>query len=111
MADPAQQAKTNSYVVLAMSAVLLFGAFNAVMVTANEYDPSTIVWMNLGLDLGMTVLLPILLVQVGKRAAPSGLKTAAMLLGVVGVLAGLVKLGARFSGDAGWWTGHYSYAL
>lgn len=111
MKDPAKQAQTNQYVVFAMSAVLLFGAFTAVTVTATEYSPSSMVWLDLGLDLLLTILLPVLLVQIMNHAPPGGLKTAALLIGAVGVLAGLVKLGARFSGDAGWWTGHYNYAL
>jgi hypothetical protein len=111
MADPVKQAQTNQYVVLFMGVVLLFGAFNAVMITASEYDPQTLVFMHLGIDALMTVLLPILLVQVGREAPPSGLKTAAMVLGTVGVVAGLVKLAARFSSDHGWWTGHFSYSI
>lgn len=110
MAD-AKQMKTNQYVVLFLSAVLVFGAFNAVMITANEYDPETIVYMNLGLDLLMTVCLIALLAQVMKGAEAGGLKTAALGLGAVGLLAGLVKLAARFSSDAGWWTGHFTYAI
>jgi hypothetical protein len=111
MADPVKQAQSNQYVVLFMGLVLLFGAFNAVMVTADEYGPASLVWLYLGLDALMTVLLPILMVQVAKSAPPSGLKTVAMLLGVAGVIAGLVKLAARFSSDHGWWTGHFTYAL
>lgn len=111
MADPAQQMKTNTYVVIFMSLVLLFGAANAVMITADEYDPEILVWMYLVLDVLMTALLPVLMWQVGKGAAPGGLKTVAMLLGVVGLLAGLVKLAARFSSEAGWWTGHFNYAF
>jgi hypothetical protein len=111
MADPVKQAQSNQYVVLFMGLVLLFGAFNAVMVTADEYGPASLVWLYLGLDALMTVLLPFLMVQVAKSAPPSGLKVAAMLLGVAGILAGLVKLAARFSSDHGWWTGHFTYAL
>jgi hypothetical protein len=111
MADPVKQAQSNLYVVLFMGIVLVFGAFNAVMITADEYGPASLVWLYLGLDALMTVLLPILMVQVAKSAPPSGLKTAAMLVGVAGVIAGLVKLAARFSSDHGWWTGHFTYAL
>jgi hypothetical protein len=110
VADP-RQMKTNQYVVLFMSAVLIFGAVNAVMVTADEYDPASLVWMNFGLDLAMTVLLAVLLTVVAKAAEPGGLKTAAMVLGALGLIGGLVKLAARFSSDHGWWTGHFSYAL
>jgi hypothetical protein len=35
----------------------------------------------------------------------------ALLAGLVGLAAGMVKLAARFSGDHGWWTGHFNYAL
>ena len=111
MTDPAKQMKTNQYVVIAMSLVLVLGAFNAVMITADEYDPETLVWMHLGLDAAMTGLLVILLVGVGKGADASGLKTAAMLIGVAGLIAGLIKLTARFSSDHGWWTGHFSYSI
>jgi hypothetical protein len=111
MADPVKQAQSNQYVVLFMGLVLLFGAFNAVMVTADEYGPASLVWLYLGLDALMTVLLPILMVQVAKSAPPSGMKTLAMVVGVAGILAGLVKLAARFSSDHGWWTGHFTYAL
>lgn len=111
MADPAKQMKTNQLVVIFMSAVLLFGAWNAVMITADEYGPETLVWMYLGLDAVITILLLVLLVQVGKGAKAGGLKTLALILGAVGFVAGLVKLAARFSSDHGWWTGHFSYAF
>ncbi|MDZ4394677.1 hypothetical protein [Cypionkella sp.] len=111
MADPAKQAKTNAYVVIGMSIVLLFGAFNAITITADEYDPETLVWMNLVLDAAMTVLLGVILTQVARLNEPGGLKTAALVLGPLGVIAGLIKLAARFSSDHGWWTGHFNYAL
>jgi hypothetical protein len=109
--DPAKQMKTDQYVVVGMSVVLLFGAFSTVMVTADEYDPATLVWMYLGIDVLMTVLLPILLVQIAKGAEPSGLKTRAVGAGVAGLVAGLVKRAARFSSGHGWWTGHLTYTL
>jgi hypothetical protein len=108
---PESRAKSNMYVLIAMCAVLLFGAFQAVMVTANEYDPSTIVWMNVGLDALLTLMAVILLLAVASGAPAGGLKTLAMIAGVVAILAGLTKLGARFTGDDGWWTGHYSYSI
>lgn len=111
MADSAKQMKTNQYVVMGMSAVLIFGAITAVTVTADEYDPETLVWMHLAIDSSMTAILPVLLVQVVRGAEPGGLKIGAILLGIAGVAAGLVKLAARFSSDAGWWTGHFSYAF
>jgi uncharacterized membrane protein YgdD (TMEM256/DUF423 family) len=94
MADPAKQMKANQYVTIFMGAVLLFGAFGAVMITADEYDPATLVWMHIGLDAIMTSVIAVLLVQIGKGAETSGLKILAMVLGVAGLIAGLVKLAA-----------------
>lgn len=111
MADPAKQMKHNQYVIIFMSAVLLFGAFNAVMVTADEYDPGFYVWFKIALDAAMTGLLVILLIVVARGADTGGLKGLALLVGLVGLAAGLVKLAARFSSDHGWWTGHFNYAL
>jgi hypothetical protein len=103
--------KSNQIVACFMGAVLIFGAVNAVMVTADEYDPAGYVWFNIALDAAMTGLMVVLLVAIVKGAPSSGLKAAAVVLGVAGIVAGLVKLGARLSSDAGWWTGHYTYAL
>lgn len=111
MTDPAKQMKYNQYVVIFMSAVLLFGAFNAVMVTADEYDPGFYVWFKVAIDAAMTGLLVALLVVILRRADSGGLKVLALLAGLVGLAAGLVKLAARFSSDHGWWTGHFNYAL
>lgn len=111
MVDPAKQATTNAYVVIGMSVVLLFGAFNAIAITGDEYSPEILVWMYLGLDGLMTVLLAILWTQVARLNEPGGLKTAALILGPLGIIAGVIKLAARFSSDDGWWTGHFSYAL
>lgn len=111
MADPAKQMKHNQYVVIFMSAVLLFGAFNAVMVTADEYDPGFYVWFKVALDAAMTGLLIVLLAVIVRGAESGGLKVLALLAGLIGLAAGLVKLAARFSGDHGWWTGHFNYAL
>jgi chloramphenicol 3-O-phosphotransferase len=102
MADPAKQIRTNQFVTIGMGVVLIFGAVSAVTVTASEYDPSSLVWMHLGIDLLMTVLLPVMLYQVAGAEDAGGLKTVALVLGGVGLLAGLVKLAARFSRDHGW---------
>jgi hypothetical protein len=108
---PESRARSNMIVLIAMGAVQLFGAFQAVMVTASEYDPATIVWMNIGLDSLLTLMSAILLMAVLGSAPSGGLKALAVLAGALGIVAGLVKLGARFAGDDGWWTGHYSYAI
>ncbi len=111
MADPTKQMKQNQYVVMFMAAVLLFGAFNAVMVTADEYEPAGYVWFKVALDAAMTALTVILLATILRGAESGGLKVAAVLIGVVGLAAGLVKLGVRFTSDHGWWTGHLNYAI
>lgn len=111
MADPASQMKHNQFAAIFMSAVLLFGAVNAVMVTADEYDPEGYVWFNIALDAAMTGLLVILLVAILRGAPSGGLKTLAILAALVGLVAGAVKLVARFFSDHGWWTGHFNYAL
>ncbi len=115
MSDPRQtgqkQTKQNLYVAIFMAAVLVFGAANAVFITANEYDPMGMVLLDLVLDAGMTVLSAILLVRNISLPEQDGLKTAAVLAGVIGIAAGAIKLGARLVGDHGWWTGHYSYSL
>ena len=111
MADPARQMKHNQYIVIFMSAVLLLGAVNAVMVTADEYDPGFYVWFKIALDAAMTGLLVVLLVAVARGADSGGPKGLALLAGLVGLAAGLVKLAARFSSEHGWWTGHFNYAL
>lgn len=101
----------NRYVVLFISAVLMFGAFNAVMITGDEYDPEMLVWMNLGLDIAMTICLVALLSIVLTRAPRDGLTGLSVLVGLAGLAAGIVKIGVRFTSDHGWWTGHYTYAL
>jgi hypothetical protein len=65
-----------------------------VIITADEYGPTTLVWMHIGLDAAMTAIIAVLLVQVGRGAETSGLKILAMVLGVAGLIAGLVKLAA-----------------
>lgn len=111
MADPTKQMKQNQYAVIFMGAVLLFGAFNAVVGTADEYDPAGYVWFNVALDAAMTALTVILLAAILRGAEAGGLKVAAILFGLVGLAAGLVKLGVRFSSEHGWWTGHLTYAI
>jgi len=110
MVDP-KQAKSNLYVAGFMSIVLILGALYAVFVTASEYDPETLIWMYLLIDAAMTGLLVILLVRVMRAEFGGGLKALVLILGPLGVIGGLIKLGARFSSDHGWWTGHYSYAF
>jgi hypothetical protein len=67
--------------------------------------------MNIGLDSLLTLMSGILLLAVFSNAPSGGLRALAIIAGFIGVIAGLIKLGARFAGDAGWWTGHYSYAI
>ena len=102
-----KQAKSNHTIGLVMSVYLIFGALNAVFVRAGEYGSGTLIWMKLLIDVGMIGLLVVFLVKAAQPDDTGGLRTAFRVLGVIGVIAGLIKLGARFSGSHGWWTGHY----
>ncbi|MEZ5796063.1 MAG: hypothetical protein R3D63_00305 [Paracoccaceae bacterium] len=111
MANAEAAMKQNQYALPLVGVVLILGAAGAVFLTASEYDSPTVVYMGLGFDLLMTIAVAGLLPIVARGAPASGLKTAAMGLGVLGLIAGIVKLIARFSSDHGWWTGHFNYAI
>lgn len=99
--------KQYHYLALFMGAVLIFGAATAVFQPAGEYPPSPMHFVEMGLDLLMTILLPVFLIKNLPAAPDDGLKTAATLIGWAGVVGGLIQLGARISSNHGWWTGHY----
>lgn len=104
-------AKQNAWVLIFMSAVLVFGAAQAIFVTAQEYDPAALVWMHFGLDVAMTLLSVILLIVVARSSGQTGLRGLAILAGILGIVAGAIKIAARFTSDHGWWTGHFNYGL
>jgi hypothetical protein len=96
----------NALVVVFMAVVLTGGAVIALISPAGEFPPQFYQMFEMGLDALMTVLLAILVSTLG-RAPTGGLRMAATILGPIGVVAGLVKLGIRFTSDHAWWTGNY----
>lgn len=98
--------RSNTVVILLMGAVLIWGALSALTVPAGEFPPSPYHLVMLGLDMVITAILAVL-VAAERRSPPSGLKSASLVLGALGVLAGLVQIGIRFTSDHAWWTGHY----
>ena len=98
--------KQNTIVILVMSVVLIGGLISAVMIPAGEFPPYGYALFEIGLDTVMTILLAVL-VFADRNGPPSGLRSAAMLLGPVGIVAGLAQLVVRFTSDHAWWTGHY----
>jgi hypothetical protein len=102
----AGSSKQNRYVMLGMAVVLIFGAVTALFQPAGEFPPTAYAIFSMCLDGLMTVLLGVLLVA-ERGGAPGGLKTAAMLAGVLGVMAGAVQVLIRFTSDHAWWTGNY----
>ena len=98
--------KQNLIIACFMAVVLIWGFHTGIMVPAGEFPPRSYQMMEIGLDLAMTVLLVILLVSL--RSSAGGVpKVAAIVLGAVGVAAGIGKLAIRFTSDHAWWTGNY----
>jgi hypothetical protein len=101
-----RNAKQNMIVALVMAVVLTGGAVIALMSHAGEYPPSPYHLFLMGLDGVMTIVLAILLATLGS-SPPGGLRTLTTIIGPIGVVAGLVKVGIRFTSDHAWWTGNY----
>ncbi len=99
-------AKQNLIVACVMAVVLIWGICASIIVPAGEFPPRFYQMMEIGLDLAMTVILLILVVSL-RSVEGGGLKVAAMLLGTVGVAAGVGKLAIRLTSDHAWWTGNY----
>lgn len=102
----AKQSRQNSGVTLFMAVVLIGGAAIAMIVPAGEFPMPPYHLFEMGLDAVMTAILVILVATLG--AAPEGgLRTMAAVIGPLGVIAGVVKVGIRFTSDHAWWTGNY----
>ncbi|MGL4320819.1 MAG: hypothetical protein ACRCS3_08150 [Paracoccaceae bacterium] len=102
----AKASNQNAIVVLVMAVVLSGGAVIALMSHAGEFPPSPYHLFVMGLDGVMTIALAILVATLGS-SPPGGLRTAATIIGPIGVVAGIVKVGIRFTSDHAWWTGNY----
>jgi hypothetical protein len=98
--------KQNAIVAVVMSVVLIGGAVFALISHAGEYPPQFYQMFTMGLDGVMTVALAVLVATLGS-SSPGALRTMATMIGPIGVVAGLVKLGVRFTSDHAWWTGNY----
>ena len=102
----AKTSKQNAMVAVFMSVVLIGGAILALIIPAGEFPPQFYQYFEMGLDALMVVLLVIIVATLGSSPA-GGMRTAATIMGPIGVVAGLVKLGIRFTSDHAWWTGNY----
>jgi hypothetical protein len=98
--------KQNTWVILGMAVVLIWGFVTAVTIPAGEYPPSGYAIFTMVLDAAMTLILTVLLVAESRNTG-SGLRAVAMVVGPLGVLAGAAQVIIRFTSDHGWWTGHY----
>jgi hypothetical protein len=76
-------------------------------VPAGPYPPSPVHLLMFGLDVVITLILAVL-VRAERQAAPSGLRSGALILGPLGVLAGLLQIGVRLTSDHAWHTGHFA---
>ncbi|MGL4319415.1 MAG: hypothetical protein ACRC6I_18375 [Paracoccaceae bacterium] len=102
----AKASNQNTLVVLFMSVFLIASAVLALISPAGEFPPAFYQMFTMGLDAVMTLLLCILVLSLGS-SPPGGLRTAARIIGPIGIVAGLVKVGIRFTSDHAWWTGNY----
>ena len=102
----AGNSKQNRIVMLCMAAVLIFGVITAWVVPAGEFPTTGYAIFSMCLDGAMTLLLAGLIYG-ERQAAPSALRTAAVLAGGAGVLAGVAQVLIRFTSDHAWWTGNY----
>lgn len=98
--------KQNRLVMIAMGAFLVFGAVLALTQPAGEFPPTAYAIFNIALDAVMVLLMAILIFA-NLRSPPGGLKAVATGIGVIGLIAGLVQVGIRFTSDHAWWTGNY----
>ena len=104
MTDP-DIAKREQTVAFFAAIVLAFGATRAVFVSASEYDPEALLWLWLAIDVAMTALCGIFLFDL-QKGPPGTRRKLALIAAALGLVAGLIKIGVRFSSDHGWWTGH-----
>jgi multidrug transporter EmrE-like cation transporter len=98
--------KQNRIVMIFMAVVLVFGLVTALIEPAGEFPPQAYAIFNMALDALITLLLAVLFFA-ERASAPGGMKTVALLAGVVGVVAGLGQVLIRFTSDHAWWTGQY----
>jgi hypothetical protein len=106
-----QLAKTNGITALVAGLLQIVTTFQALFVTASEYDPSTAVWMGLGLDALMAVACAAIFVQFLNTPATTPWRGIGLPMAGLASVLSLIQVGLRFSSDHGWWTGHLRHAL
>jgi hypothetical protein len=106
MADTSS--KSNYYAALFGGAVLLWGAYSALILPGGEYPMPPMHFLEMAFDLGLTIAIAGLTFLNLRPASDTNLRSVAILVGCAGVIAGLVQLGIRFHSDHGWWTGHFN---
>lgn len=98
--------------VLLMALFLVGKAIWRLVVVAREYASSTVVWI----DIGLTAMIMLGLWSLAQQALrdhdlPAARRGQVRMAMIAGLGAGVVLLGLRMTGDAGWWTGHLTYGL
>jgi hypothetical protein len=89
-----------------LGAYMVWSAWQALTVAAGEFPMSPGHYLEMAIDLGMTLVLGGLVVTLF-RAPLTAPRLGAIVLAAAGLLGGLVQLGIRFTSDHGWWTGQY----
>jgi hypothetical protein len=106
MDDP-QAAKPFRFYIIILSLLQIYGAAQAIYAGHGEFQSSSMVWISLGFDIATTVILFPLLIKIYDEVEPTTARTAALVLGPVGIICGLIQIAARLSSHHGWWTGHF----
>jgi hypothetical protein len=107
----ARQTRINSISALAAAALQTVTTAEALFVTADEYDPASMVWISLGLDAGIAVAFGIFFVQLLKTPPGTPWRSVGLPAAAIASLLSLLQVAIRFTSDHGWWTGHINYAL
>lgn len=104
MARDARGTGSNPMIALLLSLVLVGSfAFN-IAIPAGAYPMPPMHYVDMAFDIGMTAILALLLVQLGR--APGGLAGWRAALGWIAVAAGVGSFLIRVTSTHGWWTGH-----
>jgi hypothetical protein len=106
-----QLARTNGITAIVACLLQVVTTFEALFVTASEYDPASMVWLSLALDAGLFVATAAIFVQFLGSPPATPWRALALPLTAVACVLSLLQVVIRFTSDHGWWTGHLNYAL